>query len=175
MFRAEWQNGLYIPHNHGMETTNLTHWGRVTDICVSELTTIGSDNGLSPNLRHAIIWTNAGILLIRALGTNFSAILSEIHIFSFNETQLKTSSAKWRPFRPDLNVITVQWPRKVKTRSLVIISPQCWALQRTFQPNARDPPRTRLNTTTSQFSLPSTGDPCIIHKKWTRRVRMQTQ
>ena len=25
-------------------------------------------------------------------------------------------------------------------------------------------PRTRLNTTTSQFSLPSTGDPCIIHK-----------
>ena len=44
-----------------------------------------------------------------------------------------------------------------------------------FRPNARDPPRTRLNTTTSQFSLPSTGDPCIINKKWTRRVRMQTQ
>ena len=44
-----------------------------------------------------------------------------------------------------------------------------------FLPNARDPPRTRLNTTTSQFSLPSTGDPCIIHKKWTSRVRMQTQ
>ena len=33
-----------------------------------------------------------------------------------------------------------------------------------FWPNARDPPRTRLNNTTSQFSLPSTGDPCIIHK-----------
>ena len=33
-----------------------------------------------------------------------------------------------------------------------------------FRPNARDPPRTRLNNTTSQFSLPSTGDPCIIHK-----------
>ena len=44
-----------------------------------------------------------------------------------------------------------------------------------IRPNARDPPRTRLNNTTSQFSLPSTGDPCIIHKKWTRRVRMQTQ
>ena len=26
----------------------LTHWGRVTHICVSKLTTIGSDNGLSP-------------------------------------------------------------------------------------------------------------------------------
>ena len=29
----------------------LTHWGRVTHICVSELTTIGSDNGLSPDRR----------------------------------------------------------------------------------------------------------------------------
>ena len=34
-----------------------------------------------------------------------------------------------------------------------------------FQPNARDPPRTRLKTRTSRFRLPSTGDPCIIHKK----------
>ena len=45
--------------------TFLTHWGRVTHICVSELTTIGSDNGLSPGRRQAIIWTNAGIMLIR--------------------------------------------------------------------------------------------------------------
>ena len=42
----------------------LTHWGRVTHICVSKLTTIGSDNGLSPGQRQAIIWTIAGILLI---------------------------------------------------------------------------------------------------------------
>ena len=41
-----------------------THWGRVTHICVSKLTIIGSDNGLSPGRRQAIIWTNAGILLI---------------------------------------------------------------------------------------------------------------
>ena len=33
----------------------LTHWGRVTHICVSKLTTIGSDNGLSPGRRQAII------------------------------------------------------------------------------------------------------------------------
>ena len=43
----------------------LTHWGRVTHICVSKLTIIGSDNGLSPVRRQAIIWTYAGILLIR--------------------------------------------------------------------------------------------------------------
>ena len=46
----------------------LTHWGRVTHICVNKLTTTGSDNGLSPRRRQAIIWTNAGILLIRPLG-----------------------------------------------------------------------------------------------------------
>ena len=50
----------------------LTHWGRVTLICVSKLTIIGSDNGLSPGRRQAIIWINAGILLIGPLGTNFS-------------------------------------------------------------------------------------------------------
>ena len=44
-----------------------------------------SDNGLSPGRRQAIIWTNAGILLIGTLGTNFSEILIEIPIFSFRK------------------------------------------------------------------------------------------
>ena len=52
-----------------------THWGRVTHICVGKLHTIGSDNGMSPRRRQAIFWTNAGIVLIRPLGTNFSEIL----------------------------------------------------------------------------------------------------
>ena len=60
-----------------------THWGQVTHICVSKLTIIGSDNGLSPGRRQAIIWTNAGILLMRPLGTNFSEILIEIYIYIF--------------------------------------------------------------------------------------------
>ena len=50
----------------------LTHWGRVTHICVSKLTVIGPDNGLSPGRHQAIIWTSAGILLIGPLGTNFN-------------------------------------------------------------------------------------------------------
>ena len=45
----------------------LTHWGRETHICVSELTSIGSDNGLSPGRHQAIIRTNAGILLKKTL------------------------------------------------------------------------------------------------------------
>ena len=56
----------------------LTHWGRVTHICANKLTIIGSDNGLSPGRRQAIILTNAGILLMRPLGTNFSGILIKI-------------------------------------------------------------------------------------------------
>ena len=83
----------------------LTHWGRVTHICVRKLTITGSDNGLSPGRRQAIIWTNVGILLIRILGTNFSEILSEIHAFSFKKMHLKMSSAKWRPFSLGLNVL----------------------------------------------------------------------
>ena len=35
--------------------------GRVTHICVSKLTIIGSDDGLSSGQRQAIIWTNARI------------------------------------------------------------------------------------------------------------------
>ena len=85
----------------------LTHWGRATHICVSKLTIIASDNGLSPGQHQAIIWNNAGILSIRLLGTNFSEILIEILTFSFKKMRLKVSSAKWRPFCLGLNVLNV--------------------------------------------------------------------
>ena len=79
----------------------------MTHICVGNLTIIGSDNGLSPGRRQAIIWTNAGILLIGPLGTNFSEIVIEIHTFSFKKIHLKMSSGKWRPFCLGLNVLNV--------------------------------------------------------------------
>ena len=85
----------------------LTHWGRVTHICISKLTIIDSDNGLLLGRRQAIILTNAGILLIGPLGTNFSGILIKIHTFSFKKKLLKVSSAKWRPFCLGLNVLSV--------------------------------------------------------------------
>ena len=75
---------------YGRVITELTHWGRVMHICVSKLTIIGSDNDLGPGQRHAIIWTNAGMLLIRTLGTtNFSEIFIKIHTFSFKKMDLK--------------------------------------------------------------------------------------
>ena len=77
----------------------------MTHICVSKLTIIGSDNGLSPGRRQAIIWTNAEILLIGPLGTKFSEILIEIHTFSFKKMYLKMSTGKCRPFCLGLNVL----------------------------------------------------------------------
>ena len=85
--------------------SELTHWGRVTHICVSKLTIIGSDNGLSPDRRQAIIWTNDGISVIGPFGTNFSEILIKIHTFSFNKMHFKMSSGKRRPFCFGLNVL----------------------------------------------------------------------
>ena len=77
-----------------------------THICVSKLTIIGSDNGLSPGRRQAIIWTNAEISLIVPLGTNFSEIMIEIYTFSLKKMHLKMSSGKWRSFCLGLNVLT---------------------------------------------------------------------
>ena len=38
----------------------------------SKLTIIGSDNGLSPGRRQAILWTNTGMLFLGQLETNFN-------------------------------------------------------------------------------------------------------
>ena len=79
----------------------LTHWARVMHICVNKLTIIGSDYGLAPGRRKAIIWSNAGILLIGPLGTNFREILN---IF-IKKMHLKMSSGQWRPSCLGLNVL----------------------------------------------------------------------
>ena len=87
--RAHWRQFNHV-------CWNLKH------VCIYTPTIIGSDNGLSPERYQAIIWTNAGILLIRTLGTIFSEILGKIHTFSFNKMHLKTS-VKWQPFFLGIN------------------------------------------------------------------------
>ena len=91
--------------NAYMYAEPLTHWGRVTHICVGNLTITGPDNVLSPGRRQAIIWTNAGILLIGPWGTHFSEISIGIQTFSFKKMHLKMSSAKWPPFCLGHNVL----------------------------------------------------------------------
>ena len=101
---------------------DLTHW-------VSNLTIIGSDNGLSPGRHQAIIWTNAGILIIQTLRTNLTEILSEIHTFSFKKMHLKMLSAKWRPFCLSLNVsmwgVDGHWYHSVGSNTLSACQSVC--------------------------------------------------
>ena len=96
-----WKLPLHLPWDN-----ELTLWGRVTCICVGKLAIISSVNGLAPGRRPVIIWTNAGILSILTLGTNFSDNLSEMHAVLFKKMHLRTS-AKWHPFCLGLNVLSL--------------------------------------------------------------------
>ena len=81
-------------------------------ICISKLTTTGSDSGLLPGQCQAFIWTNDELILIWTLGTSLSEILSENHTFLFKKMHLKMLSANWQPFCLDLNVLSIttrQW------------------------------------------------------------------
>ena len=91
MGRPSWKDALTSVNASSIHTRDSL---RLSDayICVSKLTIIGSDNGLSPGRRQAIIWTKAVILLIGPLGTNFSEILIWIHRFWFKKMYLKMSS-----------------------------------------------------------------------------------
>ena len=71
---------------------------------ISIFTIIGSDNGLVPGRRQAIIWTSAEISSIGPLGTHFSEIVIEIYTSSFKKMHLKMLSGKLQPFCLGLNV-----------------------------------------------------------------------
>ena len=73
----------------------------MTYICISWLTIIGLENGLSPGQCQAIIWTSAGIFLFGTLATNFNEILIEIYKFSFT----KNAFPKYR-LENGFNVLT---------------------------------------------------------------------
>ena len=114
IFPIHWEMCIYYRPTEGSNLKSswisevvivLTHWGRVTHICVGNLAINGSENGLSPGRRQAITSINVGILLIGPLGTNFSEMIIEIHKFSFTKIHLKMSSRKWRPFRLGLNLL----------------------------------------------------------------------
>ena len=62
------------------------------------LSSISSGNGLSPDRRQAITWTNADLLSIGPLGTNFNENGIKIWSFSFMKIHLKMLSDKMWPF-----------------------------------------------------------------------------
>ena len=80
-----------------------------------------------PEWHRAVIWTNAGILLIEPIGTTFNEILIEMHTLSFRKMHLKMSSAKWRSFCLGLDVLINKVVKSVMDVSLR------WNLQDWFQ------------------------------------------
>ena len=86
---------------------DLTHWGWVTNLYIDNLTIIGSDNGLSPGRCQAIIWTNAGLLIIGPLRRNFSEILNKINTVLSMKMRLKMPSTKWQPLCLGLKVLEI--------------------------------------------------------------------
>ena len=79
----------------------------MTHLCVSKPTIIGSDNGLAPGRRQAIIWSNAGILFIGPLGTNFSEILIEMYKFP---------------------LINCMWKCRLENGGHIVWASMCWGL-----------------------------------------------
>ena len=66
-----------LPITDGVVT--WTHWGRVTHICVGNLTIIVSESGFSTGRHQTIIWTNDGFC-IRSLGANSIKFSSNSYI-----------------------------------------------------------------------------------------------
>ena len=99
----------------------LAQRGRMTHISVSKLSIIESDNGLSPGRLQAIIRTNAGILWIRTLGTNFG-LKRNSYIFiqenAFENVVCEMVSVSYRPqcvkksctlWRHDMETLSAFW------------------------------------------------------------------
>ena len=97
-----WQKKIIMSH---LCYSLMTWWRIYTSM---NWVIIGSGNGLSP-VREAITWTNAGILSIGVLGTNFNQIWIEILSFSFKKIHLKMSSAK-------LAAILSRWVNSLRPR-----------------------------------------------------------
>ena len=96
----------HTAYQHLYQHRYLTHLPLMTHYVLVHWISIGSGNGLSSVRRRAITRSNADLLSIGPLWTNFSEIRSEILTFPFKKTGLKFSSGKFRPFCLGLNLLT---------------------------------------------------------------------
>ena len=72
---------IFLFPQNNLSHNELTHWGWVMHICIGYLAITDSDNGLLPGQQQAIIWNNAGILLIGPRGTKFNEIFIKMQQF----------------------------------------------------------------------------------------------
>ena len=97
------------------------HWVRVGHIGANEITSIGSDYVLAPG------GAKLGIFLVRPLGTNFSEILIEIHIFIPNDVwKMVNSVAKYYFLLPVIKTKEIIYNATLK----IIFVQGCFMMQR---------------------------------------------
>ena len=96
----------------------------MTHICVGKLTIIGSDNGLSPGRRKAIMRTNAWMLLIGPLGINFSEIL--VRHFRSQKCTWKCRLLYSVIYCFGLKELTRSWRLRCKTAAVCIHRKTSW-------------------------------------------------
>ena len=101
----------------------LTHWGRVTQMYVGILSITGSDNGLLPGRCQAIIWTNAGILLIGPWGTNFSKILFKIQTFSLKKNTFGNVVCEMFSISSQPHCVKILYPKGSKAGCVALFFP----------------------------------------------------
>ena len=94
-FRQRWVNVFsLLDHQLYPATDSLTHWGRMTHICVSKLTIIGSDNWYRLAGVKRLSEPMLGYYqLDRSKQTSVNSC-----IFQFRKLHLQLSSGNWRPF-----------------------------------------------------------------------------
>ena len=116
----------------------ITHWGRVTHICVGKPTIIVSDNGLSPGRRQAIIWNNAGILLIGPLGTKLQWNFNPNSYIFIQENALENIVCEMASIlsRPQWDKLLSSVHPQSRAHSTVvhIVYTQAWFLGVTYPP-----------------------------------------
>ena len=100
-------------NNQYLTYEELTHWGWMTQ----KLTTIYSDNVLSPGQHQDIIWTNAGILLIGHMKKNQWTLNQDWYIFIKKNT---FENVIWK-----MSALLF-WPQCVEQQSGT--SHKCWPL-----------------------------------------------
>ena len=83
----------------------LTHWGQVTHIYISKLTTIGSDNGLSHGQCQSHHLNQCWNIVNWTLRNKLQWYLNLNLTFSFKKIHLKMLSGKWRQICLGLNVL----------------------------------------------------------------------
>ena len=121
-------DGTFTLFGGKLNGSGLTYLNRVTHICVSKLTIIGSDNGLaSARRRWNIVFTSIG-----PLGTNSSEILIEIRTFWLKKIHFNENVV--RSFCLCLNKL-MQAYRLYEYKQCINMKLAGWLLENTLSPS----------------------------------------